>query len=158
MKKIKNDNPGVILPPPLIYAIIFLTSVFLNKILPVNINFIPESIKHRAGPILIGISLALLVTSLWRFFKSRNTLITIRPASSLQTTGIYAYTRNPMYLSLVILYAGIAFFKGNLWTFSLIPVLMLVIEYYVIKREELYLERQYGEEFVSYKNSVRRWL
>jgi len=63
-----------------------------------------------------------------------------------------------MYLGLLLLYSGIAFLKGNPWTFILIPVLMLVVELYVIRREELYLEREYRDEFISYKKKVRRWI
>jgi protein-S-isoprenylcysteine O-methyltransferase Ste14 len=76
----------------------------------------------------------------------------------LETRGIYAYTRNPMYLSLLFLYSGIAIFRGNLRTFLLLPLLVLVIQEYVIQREETYLGQAFSTEYPDYKKRVRRWL
>ena len=157
MKINKTDNPGVVLPPPLIYVVLFASSILLHRISPFRWNFLTDTICRWGGPVFIICSLLLLFASLWRFFESGNTLITFRPSRSLQKTGIYAYTRNPMYLGLLLLYSGIAFLKGNPWTFILIPFLILIVEVFVIRKEELYLEREYGEDFLTYKANVRRW-
>jgi protein-S-isoprenylcysteine O-methyltransferase Ste14 len=63
-----------------------------------------------------------------------------------------------MYLGLLFLYTGIAFFTGNWWTFILIPVVIAVVTIYVIRREEKYLYDAFGEEFTAYTAKVRRWI
>ena len=85
-------------------------------------------------------------------------MITIKSANSLQTDGVYAITRNPMYLGLLFLYTGIAFFAGNWWTFILIPMVVIIITTYVISREEKYLLDAFGQDYTSYKIKVRRWI
>ena len=63
----------------------------------------------------------LAIPALRQFFKTKNTIVLIKPANSLQTTGIYSLTRNPMYLSLMLMYLGMAFIFGNWWTLFLAP-------------------------------------
>jgi len=63
-----------------------------------------------------------------------------------------------MYLGLLLLYCGMGVLKGNWWTFILIPLLVVVVQTYVIKKEEHYLQNAFGEEYSAYKNKVRRWL
>jgi protein-S-isoprenylcysteine O-methyltransferase Ste14 len=84
--------------------------------------------------------------------------VTIKPAKSLETTGIYSVSRNPMYLGLLAIYIGMAFLKGNDWTFICIPFVILVIHFYVIRNEEKYLQRTFGNEYEEYKKQVRRWI
>lgn len=154
----KSDNPGVYVPPPLFYVILFLISVFLQRSIPLPNGFFKTSGCSACGAIFVAIALVILLPALFRFYQTKNSLITILPARSLETSGIYAVTRNPMYLGLLILYTGIAFFKGNLWTFFLIPVVVLVVTCLVIYKEENYLDRAFGEEYTAYKSRVRRWL
>ena len=110
------------------------------------------------GILLVATGITTILPALVKFYQTKNTLITIKPAHSLQTSGIYSISRNPMYLGLLILYLGIACFKGNLWTFILIPVLVLVITHFVILKEEAYLGRTFGVDYVEYQKKVRRWI
>jgi len=111
-----------------------------------------------SGIIFLIIAIFFLVKSLEQFFQSKNSLITIKPATSLQTTGIYNVTRNPMYVGLAIVYLGISCFIGNWWNVILFFLLLLIIQEYIIKHEEKYLERRFGQEYLDYKLKVRRWL
>lgn len=154
----KKDNPGVYIPPPLIYILTFLAAVFIQKKIPIGDSLFHQQLIKIVGVILIIIALLFLDRSLRQFFLSKNTLITIKPASSLQTNGIYSITRNPMYVGLAIVYMGIACFIGNWWNIILFPVLLLIVQEYIIKREEKYLERRFGQEYLDYKSKVRRWL
>jgi protein-S-isoprenylcysteine O-methyltransferase Ste14 len=154
----KKDSPGVYIPPPLFYVLIFLTALFIQKRIWINDSFFHLQLAKGMGIMFLTISLLFLVTSLRKFFLSKNTLILIKPASSLQTNGIYRISRNPMYVGLLFLYLGITCFIGNWWNVILLPVLFLIIQQYVIRSEEKYLTRAFGEEFLVYKNNVRRWL
>jgi protein-S-isoprenylcysteine O-methyltransferase Ste14 len=99
-----------------------------------------------------------ILPALIKFAQSKNTLVTIKPANSLQTRGIYSVTRNPMYMGLLILYCGIAMFEGNWWTIIFIPVIIIIVQAYVIRGEENYLQRAFGEEYFAYRKKVRRWI
>lgn len=153
-----NDHPGVYLPPPIIYVSIFFASILCQRLLPIDYSWFTEQIIQIIGWLMLASGVLLLVTSLWRFLTSRNTLIPIKPAQSLQTSGIYAITRNPMYLGLLCIYCGMAIFKGNLWTFIMVPVVVSIVQLYVIKKEENYLMRAFGDTYADYLKKVRRWI
>ena len=150
-----KDHPAIYIPPPLIYVAIFFLSVALQKYIPISAWSVR---RPELGWIFIAAYLLTFLPALVRFIRSKNTLVTIKPASSLQTTGIYSFTRNPMYLSLLFLYCGIAFLKGNPWTFLLIPLLITAVQSYVISKEERYLLRTFGSDYDNYRKKVRRWV
>ncbi len=83
---------------------------------------------------------------------------TDKPVSSLVQDGPFRYSRNPGYLSLAMIYAGIAILRNALWAILLMPLVLYVIQREVIEREERYLERTFGEEYLAYKRRVRRWV
>jgi protein-S-isoprenylcysteine O-methyltransferase Ste14 len=153
-----KNHPGVYIPPPLIYAAFFLLSFLMQKRLPVNDSTLHNALAKTAGGLLLLAFVLFSVSAMKRFFISKNTLVTIKPARSLETSGIYSFTRNPMYVSLVCLYSGLAVFFGNWWTFIFLPVLIVVIQWYVIRREELYLQQAFGSHYDEYKSRVRRWI
>ena len=154
----KKDSPGVYIPPPLFYVLTFLAAVFIQKKFFINASVFRLQFTKAVGILLLVISLFFLVTSLREFFLSKNTLILIKPASSLQTNGIYNISRNPMYVALALIYLGLTCLIGNWWNIILFPLLFLLIQEYVIKSEEKYLERAFGTEYFDYKKGVRRWL
>lgn len=154
----KKDHPGVYIPPPLIYVAFFFLSVALQKIMPLNEHFLRTGAAKNGGWLLFVAGVLMVAPALWKFIVSKNTVVTMKPAHSLQTAGIYAFTRNPMYLGLLLLYSGTGFLKGNWWTFIVIPLLIMVVQLYVIKKEEDYLQRAFGNEYLQYKKKVRRWI
>ena len=154
----KKDSPEVYIPPPLIYVLVFLASLFIQKKFWINDSIFHLQITKIAGISFLIVSLLFLVTSLRQFFISKNTLVPVRPASSLQINGIYSTTRNPMYVGLAIVYLAISCFIGNWWNIVLFPFLLLIVQEYIIKREEKYLLRRFGQEYIVYKTKVRRWL
>ena len=92
----------------------------------------------------------------WR--RHYTTLDVDKPVSSLVEDGPFRYSRNPGYLSLTMLYAGIAILRNALWAILLLPLLLLVTQCELIEREERYLQRTFGEEYLPYKRRVRRWV
>ena len=154
----KKDHPGVYIPPPLFYVVTFLASVLIQKLVPLDKVFFYSTAATIIGSISIVAGMFFNFPSLLQFFKTKNTVVTIKPANSLQTTGIYSVTRNPMYISLLLFYTGLAFMIGNWWNFILLPLLFIVVQEYIIKREEQYLERRFGQEYLDYKSRVRRWV
>jgi protein-S-isoprenylcysteine O-methyltransferase Ste14 len=154
----KKDHPGVYIPPPLVYALIFLAAMLIQKIIPFDNHFLDTGISMAIGFILILISMIFALPSLVKFMRTKNTLMTIKPAHSLQTRGIYSVSRNPMYVGLTLLYTGLSLVMGNWWNLILLPLLLVIVQEYIIKREEKYLTRRFGQEYLNYKLKVRRWL
>lgn len=154
----KKDHPGVYLPPPLFYVLIFFVSLFGQKQFPLSKVFFETTPALIIGIVFVITGMLVLLPALIKFLRTRNTLITIKPANSLQTSGIYSVSRNPMYLGLLTLYIGMAFLKGNVWTFLFIPIVVLAVTYFVILKEERYLSRAFGIEYHEYRKKVRRWI
>jgi protein-S-isoprenylcysteine O-methyltransferase Ste14 len=153
-----KDSPKVYIPPPLLYVATFLLAVLIQKLLPLGIDFFRSTTSKIIGSVIILVGLFFIFPALRQFFKTKNTLVTIKPANSLETTGIFTVSRNPMYISLMLFYIGLSFIIGNWWNFILLPFLYILIQEYVIKREERYLDRRFGQQYLDYKSKVRRWL
>ncbi|HEY5325584.1 MAG TPA: isoprenylcysteine carboxylmethyltransferase family protein [Mucilaginibacter sp.] len=136
----------------------FLLSVLLQKLFFID-HFIFQSLPFQiAAVVLILISLTFSIPALLQFIKTKNTVITIKPANSLQVSGVYSISRNPMYLGLLLLYGGLVFLAGNWWTIIFMPVLIIAVTLLIILPEERYLQREFGETYSLYKEKVRRWL
>ena len=151
-----QDNPGIRVPPPLIYLLPLLLGLLLDK--KAHVPFLPRTAARGLGWSLLG-SGGLL--SRWFFITMRNAdapVRTDRPVPRLTPEGPFRYTRNPGYLCLAMIYTGIAVLRNSLWAILLLPLVLLVIQREVIGREERYLERTFGEEYLNYKRRVRRWL
>ena len=80
------------------------------------------------------------------------------PTRALVTTGIHGWTRNPIYVGFFLVYLGIGIAARSPWILILTPPLAVTIRYGVVAREEVYLERRFGDAYGDYKMRVRRWL
>ncbi|MBD1848111.1 isoprenylcysteine carboxylmethyltransferase family protein [Cyanobacteria bacterium FACHB-63] len=150
------DNPGVIAFPPALFGGTIAIGLLLQLIFPVY--FLPRLIAIASGMIAL-ISAALIAGSAFR--AMRRAQMAVNPA--LPTTAIvideaFSFSRNPIYLSLTLLYVGIALLFNTLWALLLLLPLIVVVQNGVIKREERYLEQKFGDEYLRYKASVRRWV
>jgi protein-S-isoprenylcysteine O-methyltransferase Ste14 len=81
-----------------------------------------------------------------------------QPTRALVTTGIHAWSRNPIYVGMFLLYLGIGLVARGPWILVLVLPLAITIRYVVVAREEAYLERRYGDAYRDYKARVRCWL
>jgi protein-S-isoprenylcysteine O-methyltransferase Ste14 len=72
-------------------------------------------------------------------------------------TGVYRFTRNPMYLGLALIQTAIGIGLGNLWVLLFVPLVCLIVQYTAIRPEEVYLERKFGRAYLDYRERVRRW-
>jgi protein-S-isoprenylcysteine O-methyltransferase Ste14 len=151
-----RDNAGVVAPPPLIFAVPLVFSLFLNR--RTKLPFLPAGLTRLLGwPLLIGGLLfgGWFVTT---FRRADTPVDPYKPVSNLVTDGPYRYTRNPGYLGFAAVYAGVSCLKNSLPSITLLPAVIAVMNRGVIEREERYLEEKFGEEYLRYKHSVRRWV
>ena len=152
----EQDNPGIRVPPPLIYLLALLLGLLLNRRL--HLPFLSRGVARVLGWPLVGSGMALAAWFARTMNAADTTLRTDKPVSSLIQDGPFRYSRNPGYLSLTMLYAGIAILRNALWAILILPLVLYVIQREVIEREERYLERTFGEEYLAYKRRVRRWV
>jgi protein-S-isoprenylcysteine O-methyltransferase Ste14 len=82
----------------------------------------------------------------------------MNPTTALVTSGPYRFTRNPMYLGMSFLYIAFAFAFGVIWALAFLPAVIVMVDRFVIAREEPYLEQKFGQSYRAYKARVRRWL
>ena len=150
------DRSGVRIPPPLIFVAGFLAGVALELAFP--IGALPFALALIAGLLGGALWLALDAPAMSRFRGAGTSIVPMRPTTALVTSGPYRFTRNPMYLGMAFLYAGLALAFGTIWALVLLPVVLLVVDRQVIAREERYLESKFGEAYREYKSRVRRWL
>jgi protein-S-isoprenylcysteine O-methyltransferase Ste14 len=152
----ERDKPGIRVPPPPIYLLALLLGLLLDR--RVHVPFLPRGVARLLGWPLVGGAMALAAWFARTLHGADTTLRTDKPVSSLVQDGPFRYSRNPGYLSLTMLYAGIAILRNALWAILLLPLVLYVIKREVIEREERYLERTFGEEYLAYKRRVRRWV
>src|SRR5215212_10256653 len=150
----EQDKSGAVAPPPLIYLGTLVFGLLINRRFPTA--FLPRRIARLLGWALLGGGVLLAGWFEWTIRHAGTTDSPYEPVSHIVTEGPFHYTRNPAYLSLTMMYAGIAALRNALWAIVLLPVALLVIQRGVIEREERYLERKFGEEYLSYKAGVRR--
>ena len=100
-----------------------------------------------------------LATWFVRTMRSADTTLDVdKPVSRLVQDGPFRYSRNPGYLSLAMIYARIAILRNALWGILFLPLLLVMTQRELIEREERYLERTFGGEYLAYKRRVRRWV
>jgi protein-S-isoprenylcysteine O-methyltransferase Ste14 len=152
----EQDKAGVVAPPPLIYMGALLFGLLLNRRSP--IGFLPRSIARGLGWPFLGGGVLLLGWFERAMRQADTPASPYKPVSHIATEGPFRYTRNPGYLSMAMIYTGIASLANALWAILLLPGALLVIQRGVIEREERYLERNFGQEYLRYKSQVRRWI
>ena len=156
MSSNEQDKAGVVAPPPLIYLGALVLGLLLNRRFPVP--FLPRTIARSLGWPLLSTGVLLLGWFSRTMRHAGTPASPYKPASYIVTEGPFRYSRNPAYLSMTMIYTGIASLTNALWAIVLLPVALLGIQRGVIEREERYLERRFGEEYLSYKAQVRRWI
>jgi protein-S-isoprenylcysteine O-methyltransferase Ste14 len=155
-------HAGVNFPPPFYFVLGFLAGWLLHRVVPLlasdangtgGIARMPAS-----GWILIGAGVVLGGWAQITFRRHHTTLIPNRPATAMVTDGPYAFTRNPMYVSLTLIYLGLALLTGMLWPIIVLPIVLILLTMLVIRREERYLESAFGAAYAEFRKRVRRWV
>ena len=141
--------------PPVIILIAILFQIALHKLLPIMIIF---EKMYWIGIIMGFLGFFIFTGSTLLFRINKTTMIPFQDPSFLITNGIYKYTRNPMYLGMLFVQFGIAIYFGSISPF-IIPFLFIpIMNSRIIQHEEVMLEKQFGESYIIFKNSVRRWI
>jgi protein-S-isoprenylcysteine O-methyltransferase Ste14 len=114
--------------------------------------------QWTAGGGLILIGVAIMVAGARNFSRAATPVPSNQPVRALVTTGIHGWSRNPIYVGMLLLYAGIGTAARSPWILVLALPLVVILHYGVVAREERYLEQRFGGAYRDYKARVRRWL
>lgn len=158
MREAQRDGAAVRFPPPAVYAIAVVLGVLLQAFvlaIPIGLS---TGVRIGAGVVLALLGLAIMGAAAGLFRRTGQDLTPWTSTPQILSTGVYRFTRNPMYVGMALLQAAIGIGWGNGWLLLLLAPVLVTIHAIAIRHEEAYLERKFGEEYLAYKRSVRRWL
>ena len=152
-------NPLMRIPPPLVFILMYLVGVAAQRILPISIRAHDASHVIRvAGFVLVGFGILVALSALGLFRKVSTTIVPFEKPSTLVISGPYRFSRNPMYVSLTLLYLGVAAIRLEIWPIIVLPLVLVYLNFLVIPVEERRLHHVFGDEYQAYGTRVRRWL
>jgi protein-S-isoprenylcysteine O-methyltransferase Ste14 len=153
-----KDGAAVRVPPPLPHVAAVLAGIALHEFVwPLPIG-LPSGPRVALALLVVLLGLALLGGAGMLFRRTGQKPQPWLPTPKVIRTGVYRFTRNPMYVSFGLFQSAIGIGWGNLWILLLVPVACTVVFITAIRHEEAYLERKFGDAYLDYKKSVRRWL
>ncbi len=153
-----SDKKGaaVKFPPPLIMATVILFGYGLHWVKPLPINQAPALFMVGCGMILFA--LTIIAFTAISFFRARTHIEPWKPTSAIISTGIFRISRNPIYVGFCISTIGAGFILNSWWIVIAVIPLIWLLTIFVIRLEESYLLRKFGQEYRDYQQRVRRWL
>jgi protein-S-isoprenylcysteine O-methyltransferase Ste14 len=143
----------------LLFVATFLAAFALDRVVPLPRP--PPDVAETlriAGWIVFAFGHVVMFAGIGRFARARTTILPHGHASALVTTGIYAFTRNPMYVGLTIAYLGLTAQQRLLWALPFLPLPLLALARVIVPFEETRLRRIFGEAYAAYCARVRRWI
>jgi len=151
-----KDHASIKVHPPILLLIHIVAAWLLGR--SILLSFVVSPMMRNVGLALAGIGFLLGVLSLYAFTKARTTLNPHGSVRTIVSTGVYRFTRNPIYLGMVFMLIGFPLAFGNVWGIPLAAAFVPLMNKLVIEHEEAYLEKKFGEAYTGYKSRVRRWL
>jgi protein-S-isoprenylcysteine O-methyltransferase Ste14 len=155
-----RDHPGLMVPPPLFVLIAVALAFVLEWLVPVV--FLPAvSLQNPltwAGAIIAIGGVALTVRGAREFQRAGTNVNPFQPALKIVSSGPYRFTRNPMYLGMIVFMLGFSLLLSLEWGLILTPVLWFAFDRLIVAREEAYLSRKFGQPYSDLLTRTRRWL
>ncbi|PZU44472.1 methyltransferase family protein [Sandaracinobacteroides hominis] len=153
-----TTTAGMIAPPPLIYLAGAAAGLLADWLLQLDPLPLPGIVRWTLFAVLAVAGAAVIAAALGRFGQAKTPPEPWKPTTALATDGIYARTRNPMYLGMALLLIAVAVGFASLGTLLMTPLVILVVDRFVIAREERYLTGLFSAPYSDYRRQVRRWL
>jgi protein-S-isoprenylcysteine O-methyltransferase Ste14 len=151
------DTANVIIRPTIAWPLAVLAGLALDWLMP--LPFVPAAVPAGwLGALVFALALALFAWAIATMNRAGSNVPTDLPATTIVDTGPYRFTRNPIYLGMVLGLIGLAIAFNSLWLLLTLVPFALIIHYGVVAREEAYLERKFGDVYRHYRSRVRRWL
>ena len=150
------DRPGIVAPPPVLYLGALAAAFLLRWFWP--LPFWGREVAVWVGIALVLVGLAIGVWGRQTMVRAGTNVDPRRPATAVVTSGPFRFSRNPLYVGLTLIYLGITTALDTAWGLVLVVPLLVVMHQGVVRREERYLERKFGDGYRQYRAAVRRYL
>ena len=144
------------IPPPLIVLVLIISIYFSST----KLDLIHIPFQLEISFLILSLGILIFINPVLKFIKSKTTINPIQfdKTNKLVTSGIFKYSRNPMYLGMLMIIISTSIFYLNIYSI-LTPFLFIFwINKFQIQREEVFLAEKFGKEYLSYKNKTRRWI
>jgi len=150
------EHAGIFIPPPLVYVLGIVAGIVLQRVWPLPTPPVPVG-RVLGWACVAGWALTSL-PGVAAFVRARTSIVPIRASRVLVRTGPYRFTRNPMYLGLALLQAGLGLLWRQPWVLVMLAPVVVAMDRLIIAAEERYLAARFGDEYRSYRARVRRWI
>ena len=144
------------IPPPIL-VIILITSIYFSSD---KLDLISIPYRTLFSIVILSIGILVIINPVVKFIKSKTTVnpVEFKNVEKLVTSGIYKYSRNPMYLGMIMIIISSTIYYLNFYSLLTPFIFYFWINRFQIKREEVFLEEKFGQEYLSYKTKTRRWI
>ncbi|MDH3218474.1 MAG: isoprenylcysteine carboxylmethyltransferase family protein [Gammaproteobacteria bacterium] len=151
-----KNGPGLKFPPPLLVLAAVGVAALVDWISPLPIS--ERGAPWVGGAVVIALALLIAVVALAHFIGAKTHVEPWHPTTTVIQSGIYRFSRNPIYLAFCIATVGAGLILNSWWVVASAALLKFLLQVLVIRREEAYLEAKFGASYLQYKRRVRRWL
>ena len=158
MERKSNDSAAIRIPPPVYFFACLGCGLLMEYFSPINLISLSPIPRLIVGGVFLLISGYFAMSAFFALTKNKTPFDTSKSTIKIVTDGAYRFSRNPLYLSLLILLFGIAVLMTSIWLFFTIPILYMLFLFKAVKPEESYLSQKFGEEYLNYMAKVRRWI
>jgi protein-S-isoprenylcysteine O-methyltransferase Ste14 len=154
----EQDRPNINknVHPPVVALMFIVIAYFLGRF--VTLPFVVPMVLRNIGLFMTFIGFLLGIGAFMEFRKARTTLDPHGSVKQMVTSGIYRFTRNPIYLGFLLMVIGLPLNSGLIWGFVAAPFYMMLMTRLVIEHEEAYLLKKFKDQYTGYRSRVRRWL
>ena len=151
----RPDHAGVAFHPPVLLVAFLGISFLLRWLVPLSV---PTPVPPKIGQAVVALAFVIFFWSVRTMLRGQASIPTNTPTDAIVTGGPFRFSRNPIYLSMILLQIGVGTWANSLWFFVLAAMSIGLLTWGVIWREERYLEQKFGDEYLPYKSRVRRWI
>ncbi|MDG1707833.1 MAG: isoprenylcysteine carboxylmethyltransferase family protein [Emcibacteraceae bacterium] len=152
----QEDNAGIVTHPPVFYIVAAIIGVRIDYLFP--LSFGSNAMLGNAGIIIFVLGLIIALLSFKIFASNKQSPSVHASASKVYQSGVYAYSRNPIYFGIMLWLVAAALYFDNAWLLIVTVPLILFMNKAVIEKEEAYLANKFGDDYLDYKKKVRRWI
>jgi protein-S-isoprenylcysteine O-methyltransferase Ste14 len=153
-------TPGVPAPPRVNAPILLVAGLVAGVVLDFLLPYWPSlpGLVRLAGAFPLAVGLALGLPAVRAMLRAKTSPVPTRKPTALVTTGIYAHTRNPMYVGMLAMYGGLALLLSSVWALILIAPLIAGVDLIIVRNEEAIMRGLFGARYSDYVSRVPRWL
>lgn len=158
MEMNSKDRAAVKIPPPLIFFACLGAGVFLEYLFPFRVAGCAWTFRIVLGCFLIAVSSFIAISAFNALIKNKTPFDPAKSTVRIVREGSFRFSRNPLYLALLLLLGGIAVLQCSIWLAFALIILFILLERFAVRPEEKYLADKFGDDYLDYKASVRRWI